>query len=304
MSSSHRTPIFRRDTPTTEELAAFHRDGFVALPNIFTDAGREGLLAEILSAPPVTTFLTEAERPDRDPEAPLAYFVRPWNDRQYWSDQLLDAPLVVALLQATIGPDYHFCHSALNVALRGVGPIGFHQDHHHWFHSNPVNLAERENGYIQILYYPNGFTRGDRSLTLIPGSHRVSPLPGVTPERLLAGEFNEEAGRELAAEHLELPPGSLVYLNARTFHAVQPKPLDSPQPFRVFNIDIFKQAGPPHRYTQEIPPEWLANATPARQRMFQREPYTPEGWTCPATPASLPTIPVSQVTGALNPTSI
>ena len=279
MSVHPTASLFRREAPTAEELAAFHRDGFLAIQDIFTDAGREGLIEEILHHEPVQAFLNEAYNPERAPDAPLAYFVRPWNDRSYWSDQLLDAPLVVSLLRATIGEDYHFCHSALNVALRGIGPVRFHQDHHHWFHSNPVNLAERERGYIQILYYPNGFTRGDRSLTVIPGSHRVSPNPEATPERLLAGDFNAEAGRELAAEYLELPPGSLVYLNARTFHAVEPKPLDSSQPYRLFVIDIFKQAGPPHRYTQEIPPEWMESASPARKRMFDREPFIPECWT-------------------------
>lgn len=279
MSAQAPLPLFRRDAPTEEELASFHCDGYLAMRDIFTEAGREGLIREVLEYEPVRTFLADAESPDRDPAAPLAYFTRPWNDRWQWGDALLDAPLVVTLLRATLGGDYHFCHSALNVALRGIGPVRFHQDHHHWFHSNPVNLAERERGYIQILYYPNGFTRGDRSLTVIPGSHRVSPTPEATPERLLAGDFDAEAGRKLEAVQLELPPGSLVYLNARMFHAVEPKPLDSPQPYRLFVIDIFKQAGPPHRYTQEVPPEWLENGTPARKRMFEREPYTTECWT-------------------------
>lgn len=272
-------PIFRRDAPLAEELAAFRRDGYVALENIFTDEGREGLVQEILAQDPVRAFLNAAESADPESGSPRAYFVRPWNDREFWSDQLLDAPLVTALLRATIGWDYHFCHSALNVALRGVGPVGFHQDHHHWFHTNPVNLAERERGYIQILYYPNGFTRGDRSLTVMPGSHRISPMPGITPDRLLSGEFDAQAGRKLKAVQLELPPGSLVYLNARMFHAVEPKPLDSPQPYRLFAIDIFKQAGPPHRYTQEIPPDWLVKANPERKQMFLREPYYPDCWT-------------------------
>jgi hypothetical protein len=166
----------------------------------------------------------------------------------------------------------------MNLALRGAGRVAFHQDHHHWFHQNPVNLAEREKGYIQVLYYPNGFTRGDRSLSVIPGSHRVSPSPDVTPEALLRGDFNARAGRELAVVDLELPPGSMVYLNARTFHGVAPKPMDSPQPYRIFVIDIYKEAGPPHRHTQEIPSGWLERATPERKRMFTREAYTPECW--------------------------
>jgi hypothetical protein len=78
--------------------------------------------------------------------------------------------------------------------------------------------------------------------------------------------------------HLELPPGSFVYLNARMFHGVDPKPLDSPEPYRIFLIDIFKEAGPPHRYTQEIPQSWLDSASPDRAKLFDREPYTETCW--------------------------
>lgn len=270
-------PIFRLAAPSAADLAAFEEHGYVAFPRIFTDTGLAGLTSEILNLEAVGEFLAAAEN---DPgKVGTAYFVRPWNNRDYWADKLIDAPLVTALLQATVGPEYHFCHSALNVALRGVGRVGLHQDHHHWFHENPVNLSEREKKYIQILYYPNGFTAGDRSLSVIPGSHRVSPTKEVTPERLLAGDFDTQAGRPLKLVHLSLPPGSMVYLNARMFHGVEPKPLDSPQPFRIFAIDIFKEAGPPHRHTQEIPPEWLERGGPERRKLFLREAYTPECWT-------------------------
>lgn len=274
-------PLFRRDTPTPEELTAFDNDGYIALPDILTDAGREGLIREIVEMAEVQAFLRAAER---EPDTPnKIHFVRPWNNRGYWADRLIDAPLVTALLRATVGPDYHFCHSSFNVALRGAGRVPLHQDHHHWFHNNPVNLAERDKKYIQILYYPNGFTQGDRSLSVIPGSHRVAPTPDVTPDRLLAGDFDGEAGRPLRQVSLSLPPGSMIYLNARMFHGVEPKPPDSPHPYRLFAIDIFKEAGPPHRYTQEIPPDWLERAGPARRKLFLREAYSPERWQLPVT---------------------
>ena len=151
-------------------------------------------------------------------------------------------------------------------------------DHHHWYHENPINLAEREKWYIQVLYYPNGFTRGDRSLLALPGSHRVSPNKDATPDKMLNGEFDDEAGRKLEVRRLELPPGSLVYLNARMFHGVEPKPLDSSQAHRLFLVEIFKEAGPPHRHTQAIPDNWIERAGPERKRLFQREPYSPECW--------------------------
>jgi hypothetical protein len=96
---------------------------------------------------------------------------------------------------------------------------------------------------------------------------------------MLAGEFDEEAGCKLEERRLDLPPGSMVYINARIFHAVESKPIDSSQLFRIFVIDIFKEIGPPHRYTQEIPAEWMENATPQRKKLFQREGYTEGCWT-------------------------
>lgn len=271
-------PIFRIQTPTEEHLAAFHKDGYLALPDVFTDEARQGLIDEVLTYGPVREFLHLTDEERQEQNAPHGYFTRPWNDRRYWSDALIDAPLVTTLLNATVGPHYHFCHSALKLSLPGEGAIGYHQDHHHWFHENPVNLAEREKWYIQILYYPNGFTRGDANLKVIPGSHRVSPAADVSGETLLSGAYDTQAGQQLREERLELPPGSLVYLNARVYHAVEPKPKVSPQPYRLFAIDIFKEAGPPHRYTQEIPPEWMEIASPSRKILFQRPPYTPESW--------------------------
>ena len=265
---------FRFDLPPGGAIDAFHRDGYIAIPDAMTDEAREGLIEEIITSKPLADFLTaspdERERP--------AYFVRPWNERGPWGHAFVDAPLVKSLLAATIEPGYHFCHSALNVAPRGVDRVRFHQDHHHWKHENPVNIAERNRYYIQILYYPNGFKQGDRSLSVIPGSHRVAPTEDATPEAMLSGAYDGEAGRKLECVQLELPPGSLVYINARMFHGVEPKPLDSPQLYRIFTIDIFKESGPPHRYTQAIPRDWIDRADSYRKQMFDREPYTEESW--------------------------
>ena len=270
--------LFRQTEPTPKEIADFHRDGCIIYADIMTDEAREGLIGEVTNWEPARRFIALSDEARQVEENPGVFFERPWNDRGPWSDRLIDDVFVVNLLRATIGAEYHFCHSALNVAWRGAGPGWWHQDHHHWKHEHPVNLAERDNYYIQLLYYPNGFKQGDRSLMVIPGSHRVAPTAEATPERLLAGDFDEEAGRKLEQRDLDLPPGSMVYINARIFHSFQPKPADSPQAYRIFAIDIFKEAGPPHRYTQEIPPEWMAKADAYRRKLFDRDPYTEDCW--------------------------
>ncbi len=268
--------LFRLAGPSKEDIDSFHNDGYIAYPDIFTDDGREGLIEEITQQfEPTHQYiesLKNGDKPDR------SYFIRPWNERREYSDRLIDDPFITTLIRATIGNDYHFCHSALNIAPRGIGPVGFHQDHHHWKHENPINLAERDNYYIQILYYPNGFRRGDRNLKVIPGSHKVAPTNEATPERMLAGEYDKEAGQPLQEKRLDLPPGSMVYIDARIFHAVEAKPEDSPQLYRIFVIDIFKEAGPPHRYTQHIPSEWIERATPHRKKLFDRGGYTEGCW--------------------------
>ena len=270
--------MFRIDAPSVADLTAFHSAGYIVFPAVLTDKGLAGLTDEILSHEQVIDFFSNTDEEHSKLSKPYRLSVRNWNNKGPWSDQLFDAPLVLALLRATIGEDFHFCHSTIAVSLRGAGPINFHQDHHHWKHSNPVNLVEREKSYIQMLYYPSGFKRGDASLLVIPGSHQVSPTDDVTPEKLLQGEYNEQVGQELKVEYLEAPPGSMVFLNARTFHAVASKPKDSPQEYRLFVNYIFKEAGPPHRHTQTIPPEWMRGASPERKKMFQREPYSPESW--------------------------
>jgi hypothetical protein len=266
--------LFRQTKPATADIEAFHRDGYIYYPDVMLDEARERLIEEIHQLEAVRQYL---ETPVSG-EQQQSYFARPWNDRGPCGDQLIDDLFVTSLLQATISDEFQFCHSALNLAPRGIGPLPFHQDHHHWKHDNPINLAERDKYYIQILYYPNGFSHGDRNLKVIPGSHLVAPTEEATPERMLAGKYDAEAGRRLKEVRLEVPPGSMVYINARIFHAVEAKPEDSPQAHRIFNIDIFKQSGPPHRYTQQIPVEWMEHASPQRRRLFARDAYEEGCW--------------------------
>lgn len=271
--------MFRIAQPAADNLTAFHQDGYVVFPAVLQAEGITGLTDEILDLDQVKVFFSLPD--DKRRELPRGYRlgVKPFNQKGPWSRQLFDAPLVTSLLTATIGPAVHFCHSSLHISLRGAPSIKFHQDHHHWRHGNPVNLAEREKWYVQMLYYPNGFQRGDAGLRVIPGSHRVSPTEDVTPARLLGGAYDAQAGRRLEAVDLELPPGSMVFLNARMFHGVTAKPLDSPQACRIFVNYIFKQAGPPHRHTQLIPSDWPVAASARRKKLFEREPYADGCWT-------------------------
>ncbi len=267
--------MFRLKAASAEDLAAFHENGYVAFPAVLTDEGQQGLLDEILSREQIVDFLSQTDEERSKLNNPYRFSIRPWSNKGQWGEKLFDAPFVTHLLRATIGEAFHFCHSTLHISVRGARPLPFHQD------NKPVNLAEKQKWYIQMLYYPNGFKRGDASLAVIPGSHFISSWGehepygprGATPEQLTE-LYGEQVGREFQEEHLDLPPGSMVFLNAKTFHAVRPKPSDSPQEFRLFVNYIFKEPGAPLRNTQVIPPEWIQRASPERRKLFQREAYS------------------------------
>lgn len=265
--------MFRIEAPSRADLRAFDEDGYVAFPDVLTDEGREGLVSEILGCQQVVEFLGLTDEQRGRSSKPHRLSVIGWNDKGPCADRLFDAPLVTALLRATIGEDVHFCHSTIRISMRGSLGLGFHQD------NLPVETAEIHRWYVQMLYYPNGFVRGDASLRVIPGSHRIDdwgeyaphgPVIGVATPQLLDERFAQQAGRALRVRELSLPPGSMVFMNARVFHAVAPKPLGSPQPMRLCTNYVFKAPGAPHPKTQVIPPEWLARAGPERRRMFDR----------------------------------
>jgi hypothetical protein len=284
--------MFRIDKPSDNDIAFFHENGYIAFPAVLTEEGRQGLMDEILRTNGVVEFLQMTNEERGRGSKPHRLSIAPWNDKGPYAEQLFDAPLVTALLRAVIGETSHFCSSTVRISMRGSKGLVFHHD------NRSVNLDEQHRWYIQMLYYPNGFEKGDASLWVIPGSHRISdwgeyapfgpPDDDITPE-LLTELYGEQIGRVLVAEELALPPGSMVFMNARMFHAVSPKPIDSPQEMRLVANYLFKEPGSPRPYTQVIPPEWIDRAGLERRKLFQRK-------ACQDTPPDVMSVDYSAMT--------
>jgi hypothetical protein len=294
--------IFATTALSAPELAAFladfDRDGYVVLDGIMTPAGAAGLAQEMTSHPRYLAWLEDGE----DDTASWCrrttgrFGLRPWNDKGPYSDQTIDAPLIRQLLGAVMtDPCYppHFDHSTFSVSLPGSPAGAFHQDHHHFRRANstPTNIAERKRGalYVQMLYYPVGFCEGDGSVAVIPHSHRLDPLQideqaatmespfsfgqtldSLRPPPLLAG---------LKAITFSLPPGSVIFLNARTYHAYTRFSASAGQTHRLFGNVIYKEGGPPHRFTQPIDPCWLEDGNGCivsdyRKKLLDRQPFS------------------------------
>ena len=109
------SPIFRLAAPPADDLATFHRDGCIVLPDVFMDEGLVGLTDEILSQDSVREYFKFLAGFDSEANDPHTYVLRPWNNRSPWGNRLIDAPLITSLMQPTIGPDYHFCHSTMSI---------------------------------------------------------------------------------------------------------------------------------------------------------------------------------------------
>ena len=152
------------------------------------------------------------------------------------------------LLGSVMTNPYPLCHTTLIASYPDSAAVGFHQDHHHWRGSLPVNLHEREFMYVQMLYYPNGFGVGDGGIEVLRGSHRRlpetidsvigndAPTPdeeGVWRHTSLARPYvSPEVGIEPTA--VALGRGSMIFLNGRTYHGVSSQPPDSERSCRLF----------------------------------------------------------------------
>ena len=302
--------VFRQQALTPAELATFcadfDRDGFVLLQSCLTEEGSAGLAAEMLEHPKYMAWVDGLKHGDNP-----RFGLRPWDVKGAWSDQLFDAPLVQQLLGAVMRRPYHLCHTTLCVGHPGARSIGFHQDHHHWNNALPVNLHQRDGYYIQMLYYPSGFTAGDGSLFVLPGSHKfdsdkLNPFvkgqgdparPDSAGRPFLPPIVSDKYG--LHPITFDASPGSCVFLNARCFHGVAAQLPDSALAQRLFVNMIYKESDgagdPPHRFTQPIPDAWLqGDVSNHRRQIFDRQPYSadtedptlPNAWETWERPAS------------------
>ena len=206
--------LFRLSGPSQADIDSFHDNGYIVYPDVFTDDGREGLIEEITQHfEPTRQYIEALNNGD---EQQRSYFIRPWNDRGEYSDRLIDDPFHYGANTGNYRrriPLLPLCpstsHPAGSVRLDSTRTITIGSMR------TPSTSPSATTTIYRFCTNPNGFTRGDRNLKVIPGSHKVAPTKEATPERMLAGDFDEEAGRKLEEKRLELPPGSMVYIDAR-----------------------------------------------------------------------------------------
>lgn len=303
--------VLRRDSHTAEELAAFHRDGYVIFQGVMTSEARTRFREELLTieqsydangscelSAPAYLAMSEQQRANaRDPRNSITPHqfgpLRNWDCKGPVSDALIDPPLTMGFLEAVMGKKFNLCHSSMNITSRGhakrLAPGTFpvlHQDagasvadriasYSSQQAQSEKYTEKRDDWYISCFYYVDGLQAGDGSLCILPGSHRLPPVelvPGTLSNTKAQARLQQLIEEyDLVPQMLDLPAGSLIIHNSMCYHGVEPKPPDAEKEHRIFADYIYKSYQYPKARTQPIPLEWLTSVKDDPARHARRK---------------------------------
>ncbi len=208
---------------TEEEIASYHRDGYLAVPALIEKERIDALRV-------VTEAFVERSRQvsesngvfDLDPRhtaaAPaLRRIKNPADNHPLYRWVALDSPIpdIVAEL---IGRDVKFHHSKLNLkGSHGGAPVDWHQDAAFYPHSNDDVLA------VGLLL--DDAAPGNGAMAVLPGSHLGPVYEHYDDEDRFVGyiQRNDVARLDLGgARLLALPAGSIHIHHYRAVHGSAP----------------------------------------------------------------------------------
>ena len=199
---------------TADQIEAYRRDGFVALPGFFAAEEIEPLRRACLADPEIEGALWALADSQGNPQEVVTW-------TELGSDYLSVLPRLARMVEAateTIGkPVYHW-HSKLSMKKPGsAGRWDWHQDYGYWYEEGclapdmttcmiAIDPTDRANGCVELV-------RGSHLLGRIDHK-RLGAASGVDPERLThILESHERVACEMA-------PGDAVFFHANTLHAL------------------------------------------------------------------------------------
>jgi ectoine hydroxylase-related dioxygenase (phytanoyl-CoA dioxygenase family) len=212
-------PAVTRQYLTDEQVASYHRDGYVSLPRVL-DAAQVDALRRVTErfVERSRSVTTSDDVFDLDPRhtatAPVLRRIKnPADHDPLYRWVALDSPIpdIVAEL---IGPAIRFHHSKLNLKGSFVGaPVEVHQDAAFYPHSNDEVLA------VGLLL--DDATADNGALAVLPGSHRGPIQDHYDAQGRFTGCMRAEEVERLdrsRAPLLTLPAGSIHIHHYRLVH--------------------------------------------------------------------------------------
>ena len=204
---------------TEAQIAAYHRDGYVAVPRVL-DADTVQALRRVTDAfVERSRAITRSDSVyDLDPRHSAAGPVlrrikNPADHDALYRWVALESP-IPDIVTELIGPSIHFHHSKLNLKGSRIGaPVEVHQDAAFYPHSNDDVLA------VGLLL--DDATADNGALTVLPGSHRGPIYTHYDAQGSFVGCMRREDIEGLdrsGAPLLALPAGSIHIHHYRLVH--------------------------------------------------------------------------------------
>ena len=204
---------------TDEQIASYHRDGFVAVPRLLDDE-------QVAHLRRVTEAFVERSRSvtrsdavfDLDPRhtaaSPVVRRIKnPADSDPLYRRVAFDSPIPDIVTQL-LGPSIRFHHSKLNMKGSRVGAaVEVHQDAAFYPHSNDDVLA------VGLLL--DDATEANGAMAVLPGSHRGPIYTHYDAQGRFVGCLRADDVARLDRRHavlLELPAGSIHIHHYRLVH--------------------------------------------------------------------------------------
>ncbi len=201
------------DTPiTTDDIAAFHRDGFIVIPHLF-DTEEIDLLGKIARADQLMAANAKGRRDGEGGTVKLSISNELEEDIYA---AFVRCPRLAGTMEQLLGGEvYHYHHKMILKEPLIGGAWEWHQDYGYWYNNGclfpdmascmvAVDRSSQANGCLQVL-------RGSHLMGRV--NHlTVGDQTGADPERVAV------ALERLELVYVELDPGSAVFFHSNLLH--------------------------------------------------------------------------------------
>ena len=197
---------------TDEQVAAFHRDGYVLVEQLF-DAEEMGLLRTIARADH-KMVAEAASRADGEGGAIRLVVENEVTDDIYGA--IVRSRRIVEPIEQVLADEvYHYHHKMILKEPFVGGAWAWHQDYGYWY-NNGCLFPDLASCMIAV----DRATRANGCLQVVRGSHRLGRIDhGEVGDQTGANLERVEAALErLELVHVELEPGSAIFFHSNLLH--------------------------------------------------------------------------------------